>query len=238
MSLLSSKISGSFFHKYLAKRCLSSQIFGETAFVSSHRCDPDIRFLSMISTSGSSKTLAQLERQVKYGNRSRIRRPATKGVLTYCHFPQISGIGSSTNKLNTHPYFKYIWLSIPHIFGLPIYQDLRHSLALLIRSGTQQADSRSNREFAFCRSAHLAWHKLKYYHQAEDAWWWQPGSGFVFILAAIDANWLRLILLVQTSKRLTPCGAAGQYRLSLTLDMHFCKRQTPCWAALYHPSLS
>src|SRR5436305_8153100 len=111
---------------------LFPQIFGETAFVSSHRCDPDIRFLSMISTSGSSKTLAQLERQVKYGNRSRIRRPATKGVLTYCHFPQISGIGSSTNKLNTHPYFKYIWLSIPHIFGLPIYQDLRHSLALLI----------------------------------------------------------------------------------------------------------
>src|SRR6266571_8466265 len=29
------------------------------------------------------------------------------------------------------------YLSIPHIFGLPIYQDLRHSLALLIRSGTQ-----------------------------------------------------------------------------------------------------
>jgi len=27
----------------------------------------------------------------------------------------------------------------------------------------------------------------------------------MLILAAIDATWLRLILIVQTSKRLTPC---------------------------------
>jgi hypothetical protein len=29
-----------------------------------------------------------------------------------CHFPQISGISSSTKELNTHPYSKYIWPSM------------------------------------------------------------------------------------------------------------------------------
>jgi len=38
----------------------------------------------------------------------------------YCHFPQISGISSSTNEHNTHPYSKYIWPSIPQIFGLTV----------------------------------------------------------------------------------------------------------------------
>ncbi len=32
----------------------------------------------------------------------------------------------------------------------------------------------------------------------------------------------------EAASDLSPRGAAGQYRLSLTLDMHFCKRQTPC----------
>jgi NADH dehydrogenase FAD-containing subunit len=37
-----------------------------------------------------------------------------------CHFPQISGISSNRNELNTHTYSKFIWPSIPQIFGLTV----------------------------------------------------------------------------------------------------------------------
>jgi hypothetical protein len=39
---------------------------------------------------------------------------------TQCHFPQIPGMSSSTNELNTLPYSKYIWPFIPQIFGLSV----------------------------------------------------------------------------------------------------------------------
>jgi hypothetical protein len=42
------------------------------------------------------------------------------GIGPDCHFPQISGISSSINELDTHPYSSYIWPSIPHIFGLNV----------------------------------------------------------------------------------------------------------------------
>jgi hypothetical protein len=37
-----------------------------------------------------------------------------------CHFPQISGISSSVNELDTYPHSKYIWPIIPHISGLTV----------------------------------------------------------------------------------------------------------------------
>jgi hypothetical protein len=41
----------------------------------------------------------------------------------------------------------------------------------------------------------------------------------------------------QTASYLSPRGAAGQYRLSLILDMHFCKRQTP-WSSFFPIGIS
>ncbi len=58
MSLLSSRISGRFFHKYLAKPRLSSQIFGRTALVSWYLCRHDTLFLSILSISWCSNTIA------------------------------------------------------------------------------------------------------------------------------------------------------------------------------------
>ena len=37
-----------------------------------------------------------------------------------CHFPQISGISSSANELDTYPHSKYIWPIIPQISGLTV----------------------------------------------------------------------------------------------------------------------
>jgi hypothetical protein len=38
----------------------------------------------------------------------------------FCHFPQISGISSSANELDTYPHSKYIWPIIPQISGLTV----------------------------------------------------------------------------------------------------------------------
>jgi hypothetical protein len=69
-------------------------------------------------------------------NRKRLQRSSARGMVallpeirenepsmydnkqTPCKFPQISGINSSINELNTCPYSECIWLFIPHIFGL------------------------------------------------------------------------------------------------------------------------
>ena len=54
---LSSRISGSFSHIYLAKPCLSSQIFGQAVLASSYRCGRDIPFLSTTSSTRFSDRL-------------------------------------------------------------------------------------------------------------------------------------------------------------------------------------
>jgi hypothetical protein len=47
-----------------------------------------------------------------------------------CHFPQISGISSSINVLNIRTYSKYIWPSIPQIFGLTVLITINIQVAL------------------------------------------------------------------------------------------------------------
>jgi hypothetical protein len=47
-----------------------------------------------------------------------------------CHFPQISDISSSINVLNIRTYSKFIWPSIPQIFGLTVLIIINIQVAL------------------------------------------------------------------------------------------------------------
>src|SRR6266480_3965202 len=55
---------------------------------------------------------------------------AQKCACYPCHFPQISGISSSINEFNIRTYSKYIWPSIPQIFGLTVLITINIQVAL------------------------------------------------------------------------------------------------------------